>query len=116
MLFRSSYDIEHDAKLTEICSLLDSSQVLEKEQVIAINEPWRPHFEELPKTEKKPPPSSEDIPQLEVKPLSNGFKYAYLGLDETFPVVISAALNEEYESKLLYVFERPQISHRLDHS
>ena len=111
-----SYDIAHDAHLTEIYSLLDSSQVLEKEQVIAINEPWRPHFEELPKTEKKPPPSSEDIPQLEVKPLSNGFKYAYLGPDETFPVVISAALNEEYESKLLHVFERPQISHRLDHS
>jgi hypothetical protein len=57
-----SYDIAHDAHSIEICSLLDSSQVLEKEQVIAINEPWRPHFEELPKTEKKPLPSSEDIP------------------------------------------------------
>uniref|UniRef100_A0A2N9EKE0 Retrotransposon gag domain-containing protein n=1 Tax=Fagus sylvatica TaxID=28930 RepID=A0A2N9EKE0_FAGSY len=100
-----SYDIAHDAHLTEICSLLDSSQVLEKEQVIAINEPWRPHFEELPKTEKKPLPSSEDIPQLEVKPLPNGFKYAYLGPDETFLVVISAALNEEHESKLLYVLK-----------
>ena len=70
---------------------------------MAINEPWRPHFEELPKTEKKPMPSSEEIPQLELKPLPNGFKYAYLGPSETFPVVISAALNEEQEGKLLCV-------------
>uniref|UniRef100_A0A2N9FRP3 Integrase catalytic domain-containing protein n=1 Tax=Fagus sylvatica TaxID=28930 RepID=A0A2N9FRP3_FAGSY len=99
----NSYDIEHDAKLTEICSLLDSSQVLEEEQVMAVNEPWRPRFEELPETEKKPMPSSEEIPQLELKPLPNGFKYAYLGPGETFPVVISAALNEEQEGKLLCV-------------
>uniref|UniRef100_A0A2N9IEQ5 RNA-directed DNA polymerase n=1 Tax=Fagus sylvatica TaxID=28930 RepID=A0A2N9IEQ5_FAGSY len=78
--------------------------VLEEEQVMAVNEPWRPRFEELPKTEKKPMPSSEEIPQLELKPLPNGFKYAYLGLGETFPVVIiSAALNEEQEGKLLCV-------------
>ena len=89
------YDIEHNAQLTEICSLLDSSQVLEEEQVMAINESWRPHFEELLETEKKPMPSSEEIPQLELKPLPNGFKYAYLGRGETFPVVISIALNEE---------------------
>jgi hypothetical protein len=98
-----SYDIAHDAHLTEICSLLDSSQVLEKEQVMVINEPWRPHFEELPKTKKKPMPSSEEIPQLKLKPLPNGFKYAYLGPSETFPEVISAALNEEKEGKLLCV-------------
>ena len=42
-------------------------------------------------------------PQLELKPLPNGFKYAYLGPSETFPVVISAALNEEQEGKLLCV-------------
>uniref|UniRef100_A0A2N9HGA3 Integrase catalytic domain-containing protein n=1 Tax=Fagus sylvatica TaxID=28930 RepID=A0A2N9HGA3_FAGSY len=53
--------------------------VLEEEQVMAVNEPWRPRFEELPETEKKPMPSSEEIPQLELKPLPNGFKYAYLG-------------------------------------
>uniref|UniRef100_A0A2N9HU83 Integrase catalytic domain-containing protein n=1 Tax=Fagus sylvatica TaxID=28930 RepID=A0A2N9HU83_FAGSY len=94
-----SYDIAHDAHLTEICSLLDSSQVLEVEQVMVINEPWRPHFKKLPKTERKPMPSSEEIPQLELKPLPNGFKYAYLGPGETFLVVISTALNEEQEAR-----------------
>uniref|UniRef100_A0A2N9I851 Integrase catalytic domain-containing protein n=1 Tax=Fagus sylvatica TaxID=28930 RepID=A0A2N9I851_FAGSY len=52
---------------------------------------------------EKPMPSSEEIPQLELKPLPNSFKYAYLGPGETFPVVISAALNEEQEGKLLCV-------------
>ena len=34
-----SHDIAHDAHLTEICSLLYSSPVLEEEQVMAVNEP-----------------------------------------------------------------------------
>uniref|UniRef100_A0A2N9IAL6 Retrotransposon gag domain-containing protein n=1 Tax=Fagus sylvatica TaxID=28930 RepID=A0A2N9IAL6_FAGSY len=50
--------------------------VLEEEQVMAVNEPWRPRFEELPETEKKPMPSSEEIPQLELKPLPNDHKLA----------------------------------------
>ena len=62
---------------------------------MAINEGWRPRFEELPKSDKKPMPSSEEAPQVELKPLPNGLKYAYLGPGETFPVVISSALNEE---------------------
>uniref|UniRef100_A0A2N9IHI1 Reverse transcriptase RNase H-like domain-containing protein n=1 Tax=Fagus sylvatica TaxID=28930 RepID=A0A2N9IHI1_FAGSY len=72
---------------------------LKEEQVMAANEPWGLHFEELLKTKKKLMPSSEEIPQLELKPLPNGFKYAYLGPGETFLVVISAALNEEQEAR-----------------
>uniref|UniRef100_A0A2N9J7F6 Integrase catalytic domain-containing protein n=1 Tax=Fagus sylvatica TaxID=28930 RepID=A0A2N9J7F6_FAGSY len=48
--------------------------VLEEEQVMAVNEPWRPRFEELLETENKPMPS-----------------------------IISAALNEEQQGKLLCV-------------
>ena len=70
---------------------------------MAINEGWKPCFEELPKSDKKTMPSSEEAPQLELKPLPNGLKYAYLGLSETFPVVISSTLNEEHEGKLLNV-------------
>ncbi len=55
---------------------------------MAANEPWGLHFEELLKTKKKLMPSSEEIPQLEIKPLPNGFKYAYLGPGETFLVDI----------------------------
>uniref|UniRef100_A0A2N9H363 RNA-directed DNA polymerase n=1 Tax=Fagus sylvatica TaxID=28930 RepID=A0A2N9H363_FAGSY len=83
-------------------------RVLEEEQVMAVNEPWRPRFEELPETEKKPMPSSEEIPQLELKPLPNGFKYAYLGPGETFPVVIFAALNKEQEEDDCKTSREPQ--------
>ncbi|XP_065629882.1 uncharacterized protein LOC136067643 [Quercus suber] len=98
-----SYDLKSNIHLSEICSLLDSSQVLEEQQVMAINEGWRSRFEELPKSDKKPVPSSEEAPQLELKPLASGLKHAYLGPGETFPVVISSALNEEQEGKLLNV-------------
>uniref|UniRef100_A0A2N9ET94 RNA-directed DNA polymerase n=1 Tax=Fagus sylvatica TaxID=28930 RepID=A0A2N9ET94_FAGSY len=47
--------------------------VLEEEQVMAVNEPWRPRFEELPETEKKPMPSSEEKLEL---PLPNDHKLA----------------------------------------
>ena len=67
--------------------------------MMAINEGWRPRFEELPKSDKKLVPSSEEAPQLELKLLPSGLKYAYLGLDETFSIVIPSVLNEEQEGK-----------------
>ena len=57
-----SYDLKSDIHLSKIFSLLDSSQVSEGQQVMAINEGWRPRFEELPKSDKKPVPSSEEAP------------------------------------------------------
>ena len=71
--------------------------------MMTVTEGWRLRFKELQKINKKPVPSSEEAPQLELKPLPSGLKYAYLGLSETFPVIISSALNEEHEGKLLNV-------------
>jgi len=53
---------------------------------------WRSCFEELPKTTIKPLPSSVEAPKLDLKPLPAELKYAYLGQDETFPVIISSSL------------------------
>ena len=47
--------------------------------MMAINEGWKPCFEELLENEKKLVHSSEKALQLELKPLSGGLKYAYLG-------------------------------------
>nr|XP_023918788.1 uncharacterized protein LOC112030337 [Quercus suber] len=74
-----SYDLECDIHVSENFSLLNSSQVLEEQQMIAVNEGWKPCFKELPEKEKKHVHSSEKVPQLELKPLPNGLKYAYLG-------------------------------------
>ena len=70
---------------------------------MTVTEGWRLRFKELQKINKKHVPSSEEAPQLELKPLPSGLKYAYLGPSETFPVIISSALNEEHEGKLLNV-------------
>ena len=86
--FVGSYDLECDIHVSKNFSLLDSSQVLEEQQMMAINEGWRPRFKELPKSAKKLVPSSEEAQQLELKLLPNGLKYAYLGLGETFSIVI----------------------------
>ena len=48
-----SYDLECDIHVTENFSLLDSSQVLEEQQMMAVNEGWKPCFEELLESEKK---------------------------------------------------------------
>ena len=74
-----SYDLECDIHVSENFSLLDSSQVLEEQQMMAINKGWKPCFEELLENEKKLVHSSEEAPQLELKPLPGGLKYAYLG-------------------------------------
>jgi hypothetical protein len=50
-----------------------------------------------------PVPSSVEAPKLELKPLPVELKYAFLGQEETFPVVISSKLNDEQESKLLKI-------------
>ena len=48
--------------------------------MMAINKWWKPCFEELLENGKKLMHSSEEAPQLELKPLLGGLKYAYLGL------------------------------------
>ena len=74
-----SYDLECDIHVFKKISLLDSSQVLEEQQMAAINKGWKPCFQELLENEKKLVHLSEEAPQLELKPLPGGLKYAYLG-------------------------------------
>ena len=46
---------------------------------MVINKGWKPCFEELLENEKKLVHSSEEAPQLELKPLLGGLKYAFSG-------------------------------------
>ncbi|XP_058092416.1 uncharacterized protein LOC131238836, partial [Magnolia sinica] len=85
-----SHDFDDDM-IRETCALLDTAPVLEVNR-------WRPQFEELPQTDVVPLPSNLKPPKLDLKPLPSDLKYAYLGQDETYPVVISAHLEKEQES------------------
>ncbi|KAF5477454.1 hypothetical protein F2P56_004094 [Juglans regia] len=64
---------------------------------------WRQKIEPLPLIPKSVGSPSEDSPTLELKALPVELKYAYLGLEESFPVVISSQLTAEQEGKLLEV-------------
>ncbi|KAM2253465.1 hypothetical protein ACFX1S_007857 [Malus domestica] len=83
-LFLLNHDAQNDTKITEIATVFDSCQVQEVNR-------WRPKLDELPPLSKVVP-SSVEVPKLELKSLPTGLKHAFLGPDDTFPVVISSEL------------------------
>ncbi|XP_070036740.1 uncharacterized protein [Nicotiana tomentosiformis] len=63
-------------------------------------------FEPLDRPTGPPPNMSiEEAPKLELKPLPSLLRYAYLGVDETLPVVVSSELSVLKEEKLLRVLK-----------
>ncbi|XP_058217351.1 uncharacterized protein LOC131328421 [Rhododendron vialii] len=87
-------DFLESLEVDYLCSLLDEEEVCGAE-------PWIPTFEKLPPIERKTLPSSVEPPKLDLKPLPDTLKYAYLGDNETFPVVISSTLENHQDLKLL---------------
>ena len=77
-------------------SIIEHSEVLEANR-------WAPKFEPLPPIEDRVLPFEERPPKLELKPLPSHLKYAFLGVEETFPVIISSSLESEQENKLLEI-------------
>jgi hypothetical protein len=68
--------------------------------------PWRLPKEPLPLTSSTPPiPSLESPPKLELKPLSDKLKYAFLGANKTLPVIIASDLQQDQEDNLLEVLK-----------
>ena len=77
-------------------SIIDHSEVLEANG-------WAPKFEKLPPIEDRVLPSEKKPPKLELKPLASHLKYAFLGVEETFLVIISSSLESNQENKLLEI-------------
>ena len=67
---------------------------------------WISRFEELPPRESRMIPSEDRFPSLELKKLPSHVKYAFLGEDDTFPVVVSSSLEKEQEGMLLNVLKK----------
>ncbi|XP_071909584.1 uncharacterized protein [Coffea arabica] len=57
----------------------------------------------IPESHQRVLPSVVQAPVLELKPLPEHLKYAYLGDNETLPVIISTALSKTQEEKLIRV-------------
>jgi hypothetical protein len=69
--------------------------------------PWKLPKEPLPPTSNIPPiPSLESPPKLELKPLPDKLKYAFLGSNDTLPVIIASDLQKDQEDKLLAVLKK----------
>ena len=77
-------------------SIIEHSEVLEANG-------WAPKFEPLPPIEDRVLPLEERPPKLELKPLPSHLKYAFLGVEVTFPVIISSSLELDQEHKLLEI-------------
>ena len=69
-------------------SIIEHSEVLEANG-------WALKFENLPPIEDRVLPSEEKPPKLKLKPLPSHLKYAFLGAEETFPVIISSSLESD---------------------
>ena len=59
----------------------------------------------MPPNEDKTLPSEEKPPKLELKPLPTHLKYAFLGEQDTFPVIISSSLDVTQETQLLEILK-----------
>ena len=66
----------------------------------------RRYFEDLGTGPSKPLPSIEKPPVLELKPLPDHLRYAFLGESSTLPVIISSMLSIEEEERLLRMLRR----------
>ena len=76
-------------------SLLDFTQV---------SDDGKKHtFEELGTLEEE---KEEEVPKLELKTLPEGWKYAFLRDEQTYPVVISSSLTSDKKDKLLHVLKK----------
>ncbi|XP_021723921.1 uncharacterized protein LOC110691307 [Chenopodium quinoa] len=84
----------------------DDVEVLEIANAIEACPPWKKrgnHFKKLEKGNPLPPPSSVQAPTLELKPLPSHLKYAFLGENDSLPVIVNASLSNEQLDKLLRV-------------
>jgi hypothetical protein len=51
-------------------------------------------------------PEEPQVPEVDLKPLDKGLKYEFLGLDKTYPVIVSDELSPEQNEKLLILLKK----------
>ena len=92
-------DFDMDCVSEEVNALLDSTPLMDtdewKAKVLPLYSMESPHTPAVP--------SVESPPKLDLKPLPAELKYAFLGPEESLPVIIAAELTVEQEAKLIDV-------------
>jgi hypothetical protein len=59
-------------------------------------------FEDIVEIKREEP----QVPEVDLKPLPKGLKYEFLGLDKTYPVIVSDELSSEENEKLLILLKK----------
>ncbi|KAI3683909.1 hypothetical protein L1987_84424 [Smallanthus sonchifolius] len=108
---------------TETCFSCDRLQVetsreLEEEEkrleAMAIKNgrpPWTHQVESLPEhIDKNLKPSLEQPPKVELKKLPKNLKYAFVGEDDTLPVIIASNLTKEQEEAVMKVLAAHKVA------
>ncbi|KAJ4724584.1 DNA-directed DNA polymerase [Melia azedarach] len=118
-LVQETFKEEHPQEPLEACIVHAQSTDAEDERVVECVRyleatlPFihrKPKFEELIRTHDPSLPTKQKVPKIELKPLPAHLRYAYLGPDSTFPVIISASLSDLEEEKLIRVLRNYKAS------
>ncbi|CAL2277471.1 unnamed protein product [Prunus armeniaca] len=91
--------------LEAVISPLLFELVCSMDSYIEVGKRYANQFESLPPPTNKVLPSIVQAPELELKQLPKHLKYAYLGENETLPVIIASHLEPNDEKKLLRVLK-----------
>ncbi|XP_016199803.1 uncharacterized protein LOC107640818 [Arachis ipaensis] len=80
-------------------------EIMEQDQQASCGEPLQESIEDsimLDKASKR----EMEAPKLELKTMPPSLKYAYLGDNDTYPVIINSSLNEDQEEELINVLRQ----------
>lgn len=98
-------DYESDEKLEELFKDMSSEDMFE--ELNAISAKWEAKPEEIylePRTVAKP--SIIEAPKLDLKPLPSTLKYAFLGENDTMPVIVASDLTLDQETQLVNLLKQ----------
>ncbi|XP_069143507.1 uncharacterized protein [Solanum lycopersicum] len=90
----------------EIYADIDAHEIVRMLDLVVIEELDR-RWEPLNRVLRPPPkPSVEEAPKLELKELPAHLRYAFLGVNDTLPVILSATLSDEQVEAALLILKK----------
>ncbi|XP_047978518.1 uncharacterized protein LOC125220392 [Salvia hispanica] len=100
---RGLTDEEIEEAITEFCQKSELAGSVGAVVPANMEEKSDAEQEQEEDSKKNPLPTDTLPPQVELKKLPVNLKYAYLGEEDSFPVIINSGLTEEQEARLLTV-------------
>ncbi|XP_047951965.1 uncharacterized protein LOC125197280 [Salvia hispanica] len=103
---RGLTDEEIEGAITEFCQKSELAGSAGALLPASMEEKSDGEHEQEEDSKKNPLPTDTLPPQVELKKLPANLKYAYLGEEDSFPIIINSGLTEEQEARLLTVLSK----------